>query len=990
MAAHFQSMSDPTLQKFADVVKERSIDGNVCKKYAHEEYCRSNLETLGVKSPTARRKVESAMKKLFEPKIVGRETTMPRVQSRLGGPRVTPSSPGGSREPRQPQAYVTNEIEDQLSALQGVYEWYIETFDTFVKWWDVTLLRRVLMLVATAVSAFMVVTPHEMPKVLVLLGLHLVGVLMRVLQPCSKEEHSFEWAQNSAGVIKSQIQTKLNLRDGHGFIFRLTVLLSFLMDLVSFMHLTPLYVVSLVVPVVRGQTLGMMVYGLQCVKDPATPDHKILQVASPLQFLTRHLLNVAFYPFAPLTILWCGKLPGSWFTATTLVIRPQPKEPSKGPGPLLPLLWNAFKLFLPVAVGVMFFVLSATILAGQGITGTVIVERLWFDLTATSGADAWFLEQYKGYPELPQYLSKEGGAMWFGFAPYQLANIDPDKYVRFLQQTFSLKNTLTPAEEAPQITSFDTYAELIPEVPRSEVWNNPALGATGYLNIFNALSYLPRSLWHRVAAKFGMSYQSDDVDMPMIEAIYRPPLSKTWKKDEELGRQQIIGANPMSINWAKDGVLPKAFMTEAVKDRRFETLQNNSKLFYTDYKILQEIARDYKWEGRYLYPAIGVFYTDEEGDMQPLAIQLTQDGGDRVFTPKEKNPAVWLFAKMHLQHADGIYHQMVVHLLQCHLSLEPVIVSMQRHLKHSVGTRHTGHAVADLLMPHFHRTIAINSFGRHTMLGGSDPNSPPTFDVITSIGVNGTLGLMQKAYLEEWGMVDNSFPKHLEKRGFTRTEPAFLKDFPYRDDGFLVWDAMKDYVKECLSSVYQGDRSVENDQELQAWITDMKTKQSEGGANVNGVPDVKTVAALTELLTSIIWQASAQHSAVNFGQWEYYSFIPNRPLSLSKEMPVDADKTVTDEYILGSLPTVDEVYLALVTGRSLTLPTNRPLLKKGSSGEGAFGHSKWAYPVRFPDALKHFSAMLQKVEDEVTARNARRKWPYPYLQPSKIPSSIAI
>ena len=35
--------------------------------------------------------------------------------------------------------------------------------------------------------------------------------------------------------------------------------------------------------------------------------------------------------------------------------------------------------------------------------------------------------------DLPQFLAKEGGAMWFSLAPHQIANLDTLKYTRFLQ-----------------------------------------------------------------------------------------------------------------------------------------------------------------------------------------------------------------------------------------------------------------------------------------------------------------------------------------------------------------------------------------------------------------------------------------------------------------------------------------------------------------------------------------------------------------------------
>ena len=129
---------------------------------------------------------------------------------------------------------------------------------------------------------------------------------------------------------------------------------------------------------------------------------------------------------------------------------------------------------------------------------------------------------------------------------------------------------------------------------------------------------------------------------------------------------------------------------------------------------------------------------------------------------------------------------------------------------------------------------------------------------------------------------------------------------------------------------------------------------------------------------------------MNFGQWEYYAFIPNKPLAMKQPMP-DDDALVTEAYILSALPAVSEVYLALITGRSLTLATNRPLYKPNwKSIGGAFGHSKWDYPVRFPEALAKFTEKMGEIEETVVARNKKRKWPYSYLQPSRIPSSIDI
>jgi len=48
--------------------------------------------------------------------------------------------------------------------------------------------------------------------------------------------------------------------------------------------------------------------------------------------------------------------------------------------------------------------------------------------------------------------------------------------------------------------------------------------------------------------------------------------------------------------------------------------------------------------------------------------------------------------------------------------------------------------------------------------------------------------------------------------------------------------------------------------------------------------DIKT---LILSIQTIIWNASAFHSAINYPQWSYYGFFANRPISMFKPMPED-------------------------------------------------------------------------------------------------------
>merc|ERR1711981_701975 len=192
---------------------------------------------------------------------------------------------------------------------------------------------------------------------------------------------------------------------------------------------------------------------------------------------------------------------------------------------------------------------------------------------------------------------------------------------------------------------------------------------------------------------------------------------------------------------------------------------------------------------------------------------------------------------------------------------------------------------------------AINDLGRNTLLAQDG-----YFDQITNIGLKGTLRIMNDAFTR-WDFVNNSFPRDLERRGFFEKSTSEREDnfdkFFYRDDGFQVWNAMTNYCRSMVDAVYESDDDVLKDKQLQALISELQDPRR---GNVPSVPDLKNKQNVTFFLTSILWTVSAQHSAVNFGQEDFYAFIPNRPLYMTHPMPEpEYFSTVDEEYIVKSL-----------------------------------------------------------------------------------------
>jgi len=248
---------------------------------------------------------------------------------------------------------------------------------------------------------------------------------------------------------------------------------------------------------------------------------------------------------------------------------------------------------------------------------------------------------------------------------------------------------------------------------------------------------------------------------------------------------------------------------------------------------------------------------------------------------------------MHLASSDGQVHEMVSHLGSTHLALEPVCIATFRIFDQN-------HPIFLLLKPHMRQTIAINELGRRTLL-----NKGGFFDSITSLGMVGTLRLMEVAW-KNFRYMERSFPIMSQSRGFPKvpqekiaTSDDTLPGYLYRDYGYIIWDAIYLYVEQVIEKVYLNDKAVADDFLLQKWAYEISHKDF---GNLPGFPSkILTKKELIDVCAIFINTASAQHSAVNFGQFDFYGFIPYRPLALVKKMP-DITTNLTMSYVIDALP----------------------------------------------------------------------------------------
>ena len=122
-------------------------------------------------------------------------------------------------------------------------------------------------------------------------------------------------------------------------------------------------------------------------------------------------------------------------------------------------------------------------------------------------------------------------------------------------------------------------------------------------------------------------------------------------------------------------------------------------------------SRVFGKETRYLAVPWCLLHCDiaQQLPLRPIAIQLERESGAVVFLPSDGE--AWLAAKLYSANADFLYHQFKTHALWCHLSQEPLAVSVMRMLP-------SCHPVFQLLRPHFRGLLYINHLARGSLVAG--------------------------------------------------------------------------------------------------------------------------------------------------------------------------------------------------------------------------------------------------------------------------------
>ncbi|KMT10554.1 hypothetical protein BVRB_5g116770 [Beta vulgaris subsp. vulgaris] len=478
----------------------------------------------------------------------------------------------------------------------------------------------------------------------------------------------------------------------------------------------------------------------------------------------------------------------------------------------------------------------------------------------------------------------------------------------------------------------------------------------------------------------------------------------SWFKDEEFARQTLAGMNPLSIKCVKAGDWPlmskldpkdygppESALTEDLVNSELkgsmtvEKALEDKRLFIIDYHdaYLPYVENVSKIEGRNLYGSRTLFIYDDE-TLKPLAIELTRPPYDknpqwkRVFKPRSNATDGWLWklAKAHVLAHDSSYHQLISHWLRTHCCTEPYIIAANRQLSEM-------HPIYRLLHPHFRYTMEINALARQALIN-ADGIIEKTFTTSKY-----SLELCSTIYGSEWRFDHEALPADLISRGMAyEDEDGVLKltidDYPYAKDGLDLWFIIKkwvtDYVNYYYDEDHHGDNNepsqvVESDEELQAWWTEIRTIGHGDKKDEPWWPTLKTPKDLIHIVTTIIWVCSGHHAAVNFGQYAYAGYFPNRPTITRTKMPVES--STKDEWN-SFIKTPEKTLLACFPSQrqAATVMLVLDVLSSHSTDEEYLGqHIKpsWEAVPKIKQAFKEFNDGLTILEQFIDQRNDNEK-----------------
>ncbi|XP_020244165.1 probable linoleate 9S-lipoxygenase 4 [Asparagus officinalis] len=485
-----------------------------------------------------------------------------------------------------------------------------------------------------------------------------------------------------------------------------------------------------------------------------------------------------------------------------------------------------------------------------------------------------------------------------------------------------------------------------------------------------------------------------------------------WRTDEEFGREMLAGVNPVILRRLQEfpptsSLDPRLYGNHAssiTKDHIAKNLDGltvdqalkSDRLFILDHhdSLMPFVNRVNIATANKIYATRTLLFLNDDSTLKPLAIELSlphpegekHGAVNRVFTPSNHGVegSIWQLAKAYATVNDSGVHQLISHWLNTHATIEPFVIATNRQLS-------VVHPIYRLLSPHFRETMNINALARQILINADGVLEKTVFPGRYAME-------MSSAVYKSWKFTEQGLPADLLKRGIAVEDPTspnklrlLIKDYPYAVDGLSVWAAIETWVTEYCSIYYSDHATVQSDTELQAWWTEIIEVGHGDKKNEAWWPKMQSISDLVQTCTTIIWISSALHAAVNFGQYPYAGYLPNRP-TISRRFTPEPGSSDYDE--LARDP--GRVFFRTITSLVQTIlgVSLIEILSRHSSDEVYLGQRdtlEWTSDTRAIDAFQRFGSKLIEIENRILEmnqdgslknRNGPVQMPYTLLYPN--------
>ena len=193
---------------------------------------------------------------------------------------------------------------------------------------------------------------------------------------------------------------------------------------------------------------------------------------------------------------------------------------------------------------------------------------------------------------------------------------------------------------------------------------------------------------------------------------------------------------------------------------------------------------------------------------------------------------------------------------------------------------------------------------------------------------------------------------------------------------------MEEDVRRKIGMYKKWKGDIRQESEVKNGRKTLRKPMSEGGFGIVSLPESLTNRdQLIDILTTIIFTAGPQHSALAWIQYQYMAFIPNMSGALYQDIPTEkgkfADENSLTSFLPGVQPSLTQIQFMSLVGTKRDPKAFTDIVKNSFQDTKA---------IR---VLKSLQNRLEIVERRIERRNKRRKVCYSGFLPSRMANSVS-